>query len=137
MSDTFTEILRNNVKDYYGDHFKIVRKAPHLFEMATRLIRDSQVKMETRLKLLAAIGYFILPDDLYPEDEHGAIGYVEDIMLLLHIFREINIDYGKGPLTRNWGMDEKELISALGEEYNDLKASFPLLYEEVIKFTGV
>ena len=137
MNETFTEILRKNVKDYHGDHYSIISKAPDLYDMATSLIRDSQIKKETRTKLLAAIGYFILPNDLYPEDEHGAVGYVEDIMLLIHIFREINTQYGKGPLTRNWGMEEEKLVNALGEEYSILKSAYPLLYEEVIKFTGV
>ena len=58
-------------------------------------------------------------------------------MLLIHIFRGINNSKGKTPLLRNWSGNEEELSLLLGRDFETLKESFPLLFEEVIKFTGV
>jgi uncharacterized membrane protein YkvA (DUF1232 family) len=133
----FTDILKFNVQSYNGKHSEIIKKAPLLYEMAVNLLKDVQVSAIFRQKLLAAIGYFIIPNDIYPEDEHGPIGYVEDIMLLIYIFKEINNSKGKTPLIRNWKGEEEELSLLLGNDFEKLKMSFPMLFEEVIKFTGI
>ncbi len=133
----FLNILKSQVENYQGVHYEIIQKAPLLYDSAVKLLKDVQVTSQFRQKLLAAIGYFIIPNDIYPEDEHGPIGYVEDIMLLIHIFREINNSKGKTPLLRNWSGNEEELSLLLGRDFEILKESFPLLFEEVIKFTGV
>ena len=137
MNQDFIEILRKNVVNYKGDHQLIIRKAPELYALAVKLLNDVKITKAIRLKLLCAIGYFVIPNDIYPEDEHGPIGYVEDIMLLIYIFREINNTKGKRPLLRNWDGNEEELILLLGHDFEELKAAFPMLFEEVIKFTGV
>jgi uncharacterized membrane protein YkvA (DUF1232 family) len=133
----FLNILKSQVENYKGVHFEIIQKAPLLYDSAVKLLKDVQITSQFRQKLLAAIGYFIIPNDIYPEDEHGPIGYVEDMMLLIHIFREINNSKGKTPLVRNWSGNEEDLSLLLGRDFEILKKSFPLLFEEVIKFTGV
>ena len=130
MNQDFAKTLRENVSVYEGEHQEIIRKAPELYDLAVKLLRDVKITKKIRLKLLCAIGYFVIPDDIYSEEEHGPIGYVEDIMLLQHIFREINTEIGKKPLTRNWNGTEEQLVSVLGEEFNVLKTSYPLLYNE-------
>jgi uncharacterized membrane protein YkvA (DUF1232 family) len=137
MNQDFGRILRENVSEYEGLHHEIIRKAPELYNLATDLLFDSQIDSPNRLKLLAAIGYFIIPEDLYPEEEHGAIGYVEDIMLLQHIFREINSSIGNGPLVRYWKDSPEDLAEILDVHYKRLKAAYPDLYNEVVNFVGI
>ena len=137
MNQDFSEVLRENVKNYEGLHHDIIKFAPNLYQLATELIHDSQIEREMRLKLLAAIGYFVIPLDLYPEEEYGAIGYVEDIMLLQHLFREINHTIGNAPLVRYWNEEPKLLAELLNPKFKSLKEAYPELYTDVIKFTGV
>ena len=137
MNENFVEVLRENVKDYEGDYKDIICRAPELYELACKLLNDSKITKDYRIKLLGAIGYFIIPDDLYPEDEHGPIGYVEDIMLLQHIFREINDKFHKKPLVRNWSGTEEELTLLLGKKHKELTEAYPVLYKEVLSYTGV
>jgi uncharacterized membrane protein YkvA (DUF1232 family) len=129
--------LTIDVSDYNGEHSAIIRKLPAIYDLAVKLLRDVMIDSTIRQKLLAGIGYLVIPNDLFPEDEHGPIGYVEDIMLLIHIFRLINTERGKTPLVRNWSRSEDELKEMLTKDFEELKNSFPLLFEEVIKFTGV
>lgn len=129
--------LNIDVSDYNGEHSAIIRKLPAIYDLAVKLLRDVMIDSTIRQKLLAGIGYLVIPNDLFPEDEHGPIGYVEDIMLLIHIFRLINTERGKTPLIRNWSRSEDELKEMLTKDFEELKNSFPLLFEEVIKFTGV
>jgi len=129
--------LSIDVSDYKGEHSVIIKKLPAIYELAVKLLRDVMIDSSIRQKLLAGIGYLIIPNDLFPEDQHGPIGYVEDIMLMIHIFKLINSEKGKLPLVRNWSTSETELLEILTKDFEDLKKSYPLLFEEVIKFTGV
>lgn len=129
--------LSIDVSDYNGEHSVIIKKLPAIYELAVKLLRDVMIDSSLRQKLLAGIGYLVIPNDLFPEDQHGPIGYVEDIMLMIHIFRLINSEKGKLPLVRNWSTSETELLEILTKDFEDLKKSYPLLFEEVIKFTGV
>jgi uncharacterized membrane protein YkvA (DUF1232 family) len=129
--------LNIDVSDYNGEHSAIIRKLPVIYELAVKLLRDVMIDSSLRQKLLAGIGYLVIPNDLFPEDQHGPIGYVEDIMLMIHIFRLINLEKGKLPLVRNWSGSDEELLEILTKDFEDLKKSYPLLFEEVIKFTGV
>lgn len=137
MNQDFEKIIRENVNAYNGEHKQIIQKAPELYNLAVKLLRDVKITKKIRLKLLCAIGYFVIPDDIYSEEEYGPIGYVEDIMLLQHIFREINKNIGKKSLERNWNGTEEQLIQVLGEDFKALKNSYPYLYQEVINYTGV
>lgn len=137
MNQDFVEVLNENIKNYEGKYKDIICKAPDLYELACKLLNDPKITKEFRIKLLGAIGYFIIPDDIYPEDEHGPIGYVEDIMLLQHIFREINEKFHKKPLIRNWSGTEEELIMLLGKNFTELTEAYPVLYKEVLSYTGV
>ena len=129
--------LSIDVSDYKGEHSVIIKKLPSIYELAVKLLRDVMIDSSIRQKLLAGIGYLVIPNDLFPEDQHGPIGYVEDIMLMIHIFKLINSEKGKLPLVRNWSTSETELLEILTKDFEDLKKSYPLLFEEVIKFTGV
>ena len=137
MNQNFVEVLRENVKDYTGQHSEIIKMSPELYDLACKLLNDVKITQKYRIKLLGAIGYFIIPDDIYPEDQHGPIGYCEDIMLLQHIFREINTEIGKKPLIRNWNGTEDQLVMLLGEGFETLKKSNPHLYSEVLNYTGI
>lgn len=137
MNQDFVEVLRENVKDYESKHMEIIKQAPELYALACKLLKDPKVTKKFRIKLLGAIGYFIIPDDIYPEDEHGPIGYVEDIMLLQHVFREINSEIGRKPLSRNWNGTEDDLVMLLGEGYKTLTEAYPVLYKEVLNYTGI
>jgi uncharacterized membrane protein YkvA (DUF1232 family) len=137
MVQDFEKILRENVNAYEGDFKEIIQKAPELYNLAVKLLSDVKITKKIRLKLLCAIGYFVIPYDIYSEEEHGPIGYVEDIMLLQHIFREINNDIGKKSLERNWNGTEEQLIEVLGIDFKTLRNAYSYLYEEVINYTGV
>ena len=136
MSSFYEEILKENVKDYRGSHEEVIKLAPELYRLVSDLLFDRDIKQLNRSKLLASIGYFIVPQDLYPEDKHGAIGYVDDLMLLITVIREISEKYGEEKLFLYWKMDRSILNKVTNEYYINLTNEYKLLFEEVIQFVG-
>ncbi len=54
---------------------------PDVFILLVRLALDKEVPKPTRALIAGALGYFVLPTDLFPEALFGAGGYLEDLVL--------------------------------------------------------
>lgn len=116
---------------------EIIKEVPYIFETLSKMIKDVDLTNEQRMLSYATIGYFFIPDDLYPEETLGQIGYVDDVILSLTIFNEIRSNnLGKDILNRNWtlnlGIDEVMDII-----YPSLIKSFPKEYVDVLDHVGL
>lgn len=103
----------------------IVRNAHNIFNSLNNLIKDEDLPSHLRLHCFVALGYFLIPDDIFPEDEHGAIGFIEDVMLAVFVLSEIE-DYlgSEGIEIINRSMGDVETT------FNDLKLDFELQKEK-------
>lgn len=116
---------------------EIIKEVPQIFLTMQSLIKDRDMTSENRLLIFAAIGYFFIPDDLFPEEELGQIGYVDDIILCLTIFNEIASDaLGKEALRRNWKLNS-DLEFTLTDELFALKKEFRAQYLNVLTYVGL
>jgi uncharacterized membrane protein YkvA (DUF1232 family) len=136
MSSFYEDVLRKDVQDYKGAHENVIKLAPELYRLVSDLLFDRDIEQQFRSKLLTSIGYFIIPQDLYPEDQHGAIGYVDDLMLLITVIREISDRYGEEKILLYWKEDSEILKKVTTEYYYSLTNDYKLLFEEVIQFVG-
>lgn len=55
--------------------------APDVFHLLCKLVADPEVPTKEKVKLGAAIAYFITPFDLMPEFLFGPVGYLDDLVL--------------------------------------------------------
>ena len=73
-------------KDFkYGD---ILLLAPDFFHLLIKLSVDERVPSEKKIKLVAAIAYFISPVDFLPELILGPIGYMDDIAIAAYVLND-------------------------------------------------
>jgi uncharacterized membrane protein YkvA (DUF1232 family) len=76
--------------------------APDLFHLLWKLTADPDVESRDKVKLAAAIAYFISPIDLIPEAIVGPIGYVDDIALAAHVLHSMVNHTDPEVLRRHW-----------------------------------
>ncbi len=84
---SFSEIIRKNVQNYTGPHYDIIRFAPDFFDLLIKLYKKD-IPHPYKAMVNAAISYFVLPDDLLPEDKLGAFGYLDDLYLCAYIINK-------------------------------------------------
>jgi uncharacterized membrane protein YkvA (DUF1232 family) len=71
--------------------------------MMTKLLDDPALPRSISPLVIAAIAYFILPEDIIPEDKFGPVGYVDDIYLCAFVANEVIAASGSPDiLVRNW-----------------------------------
>tara|TARA_B110000285_G_C14774637_1_gene445627 strand:+ start:45 stop:461 length:417 start_codon:yes stop_codon:yes gene_type:complete len=132
----FDKILERNTFNYKGDHDTVITRSAELYRLICDLIIDDDLTKSVRARLFAVIGYFIIPQDLYPEEEHGPIGYVDDLMLVIFVLRDIREVEGVGKLYYHWKSERVELDNILDTEFESLVDNYTDLYQELIEFMG-
>ena len=84
--------------------------APDLFHLLAKLLADSDVPTEKKIKLLAAIVYFISPIDFVPEAVLGPVGYLDDIAIAAYTLNDLINSIDPQIIRRNWAGEEDILI---------------------------
>ncbi|MDD4650783.1 MAG: YkvA family protein [Methanothrix sp.] len=125
----FDAILEKDISGYDGKFSRLIAEAPALYKLMTRLLDDPDCPRSMSPLVIAAIAYFILPEDIIPEEKFGPVGYVDDIYLCAFVANEVAKESASPDiLARNWEgkapidelvkeiLDrEKELIGEEGE----------------------
>jgi uncharacterized membrane protein YkvA (DUF1232 family) len=136
----FDKLLEEDVSGYNGDLADLIHQAPALYRLMTRLLDDRGLPKSISPLVIAAIAYFILPEDAIPEDKLGPMGYIDDIFLCAFVADKVAAESGSGDiLIRNWDGDRpivqltEEILSREKELLGDKRASIMqcIGYEEL------
>jgi uncharacterized membrane protein YkvA (DUF1232 family) len=111
----FDVLLEEDIKGYVGENGDLIREAPALYRLMTRLLDDQSLPAGQSQLVIAAIAYFIMPSDVIPEEDLGPRGYMDDIFLCAMVASQVMKESGsKDILIRNW--DGHRPVVALVEE---------------------
>jgi len=88
----FYKKMRRQISSYLQKkNFKysdVLLLAPDFFHLLIKLSLDERVPRDKKIKLVAAIAYFISPIDLLPEMFLGPIGYMDDIAVAAYVLND-------------------------------------------------
>ena len=102
----FDSLLEKDISGYSGKFSQLIAQAPALYRLMTRLLDDRDLPKQMSPLVIAAIAYFILPEDIIPEERYGPAGYVDDIYLCAFVANEVMKQSGSlDILNRNWDGD--------------------------------
>lgn len=106
----FYRKLRANVQEWirgkgasnkWAEYIVLV---PDVFHLLVKLSLDKDVPTVQKVKLVAAIAYFLSPIDLVP-DFIPVIGYLDDLVLAAYALNSIINDVDPEVVKRNWAGD--------------------------------
>lgn len=111
----FDAMLEKDISGYEGKFSKLIAEAPALYRMMTRLLDDRALPRSMSPLVIAAIAYFILPEDIIPEEKFGPAGYVDDIYLCAFVANEVMKESASPEiLSRNWD-GKAPVVELIGE----------------------
>ena len=112
----FYQKIRNDVKHWLNDNLDKENKwadyilaAPDFFHLLCKLTADSEIPSNKKLKLLAAIAYFISPIDLLPEALLGPVGYLDDIAVAAYILNDLINEVDSQIVRKHWAGEQDVL----------------------------
>jgi uncharacterized membrane protein YkvA (DUF1232 family) len=109
----FYKKIRSDIKRWIDNNTgsenkwsEYVLLAPDLFHLLVKLSLDGDVPTSAKLKLAAAIAYFISPLDLFPEMLVGPIGFLDDISISAYVLNQIVNEIDPQIVKRHWAGDK-------------------------------
>lgn len=105
----FYQKLRTDIKNWLEKNTgadpkltEFLLLAPDIFHLLVKLSLDPEVPAGKKIKLAAAITYFISPIDFIPEILVGPLGYIDDISIAAYVMNDIINNVDPVIIRRHW-----------------------------------
>ncbi len=132
----FYDVIRENLDAFDGDYDEFIDYGPDLFQLLTEILNEEIIGSKTRLKVCAAIAYYVAPFDIIPETIYGPQGYIDDIFVCTFVLKEIESEMGIKFLENIWE-GEDDLCYVLEEAYSKSKIVIEDQIDDILKFIGL
>lgn len=132
----FYEVLKDNLESYEDSYDQFIDYGPELFKLLTEILNEKEIKPNIRLKVCAAIAYYVTPYDIISEQIYGPFGYIDDIFICCFVLNEIKNDIGYGTLEKLWDRD-KSLNDVILECYEKSSEILGDKKQSIIEYVGL
>ena len=135
----FREYLTNNIDGYDGKYAKYILMIPILYDALCSLLKSTTLPQSLRADIYLTFGYLYYPEDLYPEEELGPLGFLDDLMLILVVLRKcaiqekIGIEFIEEHVT---GLDYS-VNQLLTSDFDKITSKNKKLFDELLSVTGM
>ena len=134
---SFPEILEQNTGGYDGNHKELIRSCPKIYLLLVSLLNDTDITSGLRTKIFTVIGYFIIPQDLFSEDDYGAIGYIDDILLSMHVIFLAHQEIGEENVKILFKGEAKEYDALFNSSaFSNAQKEYIKLFNDVLSYVG-
>ena len=132
----FYDVLQDNLDSYKGEYAPFIDCGPELFKLLTEILDHKDLNSEFKLKISAAIAYYVVPRDVIPEKIYGPYGYIDDIFISSFVIKEIANAQGYEFMEKSWKKEEK-LKSVVETCYERSKEVLGDKTHEVLRYVGL
>ena len=98
--------MKEELETFEGDFDKFILYIPEFFKLLCQLLEEESIDIEDRRKINSALAYFVVPNDVIPENIYGPMGYVDDIFACCVVLNQLKKKYGLSLLKKFWDNDE-------------------------------
>ncbi len=133
----YYEFLKDEMDRFRGDFDNYIFYVPEFFKLLCDLLNED-IEKEDRNKISCALGYFVAPEDVIPEEIYGPAGYIDDIFLCCFVLNDLKDKYGIKLLKSLWNHDE-DLKFVLNYSYKESSKIIKEknLEDEILKYVGL
>jgi len=128
--------LEQFVQGYQGKRSRAVCHAADVFGFYSNLFNDSRLLRHQRSLVNAVLAYFVVSDDLFPEETMGPLGLIDDLFIASHVFRNLQRQVRPEVLLDAW-KGEQELDDVMAEVYRETRAAVGKKTKDVLKLAGL
>ena len=135
----FRDYLTKNIDGYDGKYAQYILMIPILYDALCSILKSTILPQSLRADIYLTFGYLYYPEDLYPEEEHGPLGFLDDLMLILVVLRKcaiqekIGIEFIEENIT---GLDYS-VNQLLTSDFDTITNENKKLFDELLSVTGM
>lgn len=132
----FYDVLSDNLESYEGEYASFIDYGPDLFKLLTDVLNEKSVIQDIRLKISAAIAYYVIPMDVIPEQIYGPYGYIDDIFISVYVIKKVASILGYEFLEKYWKGNE-QLDVVVEECYDRSVEVLEDQTEDILRYVGL
>ena len=119
MRKTYYEYLLEELEDFrmQGKDTGKIRHIPDFFKLLSDMLDHDELDRDARQLINSALGYFVSPDDVLPDDIYGPEGYMDDLYVCAYILKKLYPDYSD--IMESAWQDNERLEDAIGDAYEN------------------
>jgi len=135
----FRDYLTKNIDGYNGKYAQYILMLPVLYDALCSILKSTILPQSLRADIYLTFGYLYYPEDLYPEEELGPLGFLDDLMLILVVLRKcaikekIGIEFIEEHIT---GLDYS-VNQLLTSDFDTITNENKKLFDELLSITGM
>ena len=135
----FRDYLTKNIDGYNGKYAQYILMLPILYDALCSILKSTILPQSLRADIYLTFGYLYYPEDLYPEEELGPLGFLDDLMLILVVLRKcaikekIGIEFIEEHIT---GLDYS-VNQLLTSDFDTITNENKKLFDELLSITGM
>lgn len=132
----FYDLIKENLDSFRGEYESFIDYGPDLFKLLVDILNDRNVVPDIRIKINAALAYYVAPFDIIPEQIYGPHGYIDDIYVCAYVIKDIAQHLGYDYLETHWEGDES-LEIVIDECYDRSENILEDKVDEVLGYVGL
>lgn len=132
----YSNELRAFSQDYRGPRERAVRHASDVFEFYTRVFVRARLNRQQQSVVNAVLAYFVVPDDLFPEEKLGPFGLVDDLYVAGYAFKLLRREVSYDELLSCWD-GEAALEVVMDEIYRECRAEIGKKGKDALRLAGL
>ena len=135
----FRKYLTKNIDGYDGKYAQYILMLPALYDALCSILESTELPQSLRADIYLTLGYLFYPSDLYPEEEYGPLGFLDDLMLILVVLRkcaireEVGFEFIEEHTT---GLDYS-LNQLLTGDFDKITKENKELFDDLLAVTGM
>ena len=134
---SYYDFLKKEIMQFRGPIKEYVFYLPSLFKLLTDILNNIKLSPDDRKLIFCALGYFVTPDDIIPEEIYGPAGYIDDIFLCSWVLKKLIKKYNVNFFLNYWDNENDpidEVVEYCQEETSkDLKDK----KNDIFEFVGI
>lgn len=109
---SYYKFLKAELNNYDGKFDQFILYIPDFFKLLCELVNENIDKKDKK-DIYSALAYFVIPNDVIPEDLYGPAGYIDDMFICAVALNKLKNKYGIELLRKHWEQDEdlKEVLN--------------------------
>jgi uncharacterized membrane protein YkvA (DUF1232 family) len=136
VAPDFRASLERFVFEYEGAHRRVVQYAPAVFHFYARLFSEERLPHSAQTIVNAVLAYFVVPEDLMPEQELGPFGLLDDLYVASYAFRILRRELPGDVLAGAW-IGDGNLDDVMDEIYSSSKSEIGKTARQALKLAGL
>ena len=135
--NNYLQFLKDRIYGYKGKFDEYIYYTPDFFQILCNLLDESVLSKNEKNMILCALGYFVAPNDVIPEEIYGPAGYIDDIFLCCHVLKHLALQHGIELIEQYWQEENENFGEILESSYKNSKNALGTKAEQVLHYVGL